>query len=371
MGMITYSRLILLLPILITVDLVIPNGSLAMGLPSPTHSWVLPQSLVASRTLSDPIDISGKEFSASEPLVIENLEVTNVKGPGIAIRKCSYVIVRGNRISGCQGLGILVEDSNNIVVEDNSLESNRSGGVAFEGVTDSEISKNKFIVSEGVTGIRLSDVKDVKILDNELDGSVSSEESNSENMARYSILIEGQRTNEGESTETESVLVSGNRLEGSSLAGISVRSVKKVEIRDNSLDRCHQHGIRMRDVEEVVVHHNQLYEASKYGIFLEWNVRDSKIYENTISGVSLAGICIEDSYSNSIYRNRIVQKSGSAIILRSSSGASGDGSETSTPRTSANVIFENDLSVPSGNEAILVGDGCEDNQISSNNISEI
>ncbi len=369
MDLMIYSRLILLLPILVTVDLVAPHASLAVDLANQDVSIASRLSLAMGRTSSDPISVRGEDFSPSDPLVIENLEVKGGKGPGILIEDCSHIVIRGNSISECQGPGVFVKDSENIVVEDNVLESNEGGGIVFEGSIDSEISDNRLIGMGGRSWIRVSGVKDVKILDNKLAGFDEDENSGGDDEPDYGILIEGYDPAGGaDLIETERVLVSGNRLEGSSLSGISVVSSNDVDVRDNSLDGDCRYGVRMSEVEEVRVHHNQIYDASKYGIWLEWAVRDCEIYENTVSGSSSAGIYIEDSYNNSIYRNKIVQKSGNAIVLSCSLTES---SKKSTPRTTGNVIFENDLSVPSGTEAILVGEGCTDNQISNNRISEI
>jgi parallel beta-helix repeat protein len=368
MDLTIYCRLILLLPILVTVDLVAPHASLAVDLANQDVSLASRLSLAMSRTSSDPITVRGEDFSPSDPFVIENLEVKDGNGPGILIEDSSHVVIRGNSISECQGPGIFVKNSENIIVEGNILESNEGGGIIFEGSTDSEISDNQLIGMGGSSWIQVSGVKDVKILDNKLAGFDEDQNPGGVNEPYYGILIEGYDPTGGGLVETERVLVSGNRLEGSSLTSISVVSSKDVEIRDNSLNGDCRYGVRMSDVEEVMVHHNQIYDASKYGIWLESAVRDSEIYENTVSGSSSAGIWIEDSYNNSVYRNKIVQKSGNAIVLSCSTSES---SEKSTPRTTGNVIFENDLSIPSGTEAILVGQGCTDNQISNNRISEI
>lgn len=369
MGLSIYCRLILLLPILVTVDLVAPNASLGVDLANQDVSLASRLSLAMSRTSSDPITVRGEDFSPSDPFVIENLEVKGGDGPGILIEDSSHIVIRGNSISECQGPGIFVKDSENIIVEGNVLESNEGGGIIFEGSTDSEISDNDLVGMGGSSWIRVSGVKDVKILDNELAGIGEDQNSGTANKPYYGILIEGQEfSGGGIRVETERILVSGNRLKCSSLTGISVVSSKDVEIRDNSLDGDCRYGVRIRDVEEVELHHNQIYNVSEYGIWLESAVGDSEIYENTVSGSSSAGICIEDSYNNSIYRNKIVQKSGNAIVLSCSTVES---SEEEAPRTIGNVIFENDLSVPSGTEAILVGEGCTDNQISNNRISRI
>jgi parallel beta-helix repeat protein len=368
MSLVIYSRLILLLPILVTVDLVAPHASLAVDLANQDVSLASRLSLAMSRTSSDPISIRGKDFSPSDPFVIENLEVKSGEGPGIMIEDCSYIVIRGNSISECQGSGIFVKDSENIVVEGNILESNEGGGIIFERSVDSEISDNQIAGVGGSSWIRVSGVEDVKILDNKLAG-LDSEDRGGVDKPDYSILIEGyEPSRSSDLIETKRVLVSGNRLEGSSVTCISVVSSMDVEIRDNSLDGDSQYGVRMSYVEEVMVHHNQIYDMSEYGIWLESVVHDCKIYENTVSGSSSAGICIEDSYDNSVYRNKVVQKSGNAIILSCSITESGD---ESTRRTTGNVIFENDISIPSGTEAIVVEENCTDNQISNNKISEI
>jgi len=319
-------------------------------------------------TPSDPIRIRGQVFSSADPLVIEGLEVENGDGAGIVIEECIHVIIRGNRISKCQGSGILIKSSGWVIVEGNTLESNRSGGVVFEGVADSEISNNRFIGSDSGSGIKAYGVKNVKILDNEFSKADETEGPRSSREANYAIWIEDYRSTEkGRLVGSEEVLISGNRIGDPSLSGISIISSRHIEIRDNLLHYNARHGIRMRDVEETRIHHNEVYDTSKYGVYLEWNVSECEIYENTISGGSLAGIVIKDSYDNSVYRNRISERGGNAIILRCSL----EQEDESTPQTAGNAIFENDLTVKSGIEAILVEEGCSDNQISNNEVSEI
>ena len=347
----------LLLSILAVVVLFPVSRSIASQLPEP-----------AGLTLSDPIRIRGQVFSSADPLVIEGLKVENSDGAGIVIEECGNVVIRNNRISQCQGSGILVKNSDGVIVQENTLESNRSGGVVFEGVTDSSISNNRFMVSGNSHGIGAYGVKNVDILDNEFSASDGVESTRSSHELNYAIWIEDYRSTESNRlVGSEEILISGNRIDDPSLSGISVISSKHVEIRDNLLQQNSRHGIRMRDVEETTVHHNEVYDASKYGLYLEFNVSDSKIYENTISGGSLAGIMIRDSCDNSVYRNQISERSGNAIILRFSL----EQGDESAPQTAGNAIFENNLSVQRGVEAILVEDGCSGNQISNNEVSEI
>ncbi len=233
--------------------------------------------VASSTTLRDPISIRSNadlqakngvmygSGSMSDPYVICDWEIDVQAGVGIEVRGISaYMIIRDCNVAGNgrTGTGVLLSDASHVQV----------------------------------IGCRIADLASGIFMYQDTEGIVNG-----------NIITACRRGIEG--SESDSIVITGNEIEGSAGRGIFLWRCHDAIVSDNAAIACID-GIYLDSCHRDILARNRV-EASVHGIFL-WDSFDSRVTENTIRNCELGVAVVHTSEHNHVFGNVFVENDRAA-----------------------------------------------------------
>ncbi|NIP36991.1 MAG: hypothetical protein GWN18_18675, partial [Thermoplasmata archaeon] len=214
-----------------------------------------------------------------------NVTVLNCDFPGtrkgIQAYECESVMFSGNRVHNQSYLGIIVERSSDAMVYGNRLDNSNESIIAYR-CDNTTVELNR--VTNSKVGIRVTASRDCFVYDNEVTTSSDG-----------GIKVQRSRG---------LIIVSGNKVQDSRVAGINVANSEGVEVLANEV-RATRPGVYLYDAEGCLVQNNNITDGDIGGIRLVDSfgntLSDNEVISNWQYGMDLTG-----SDSNDIVGNRIV-----------------------------------------------------------------
>lgn len=271
---------------------------------------------------TDNITIKNGIFTGNVEVAIEVIESTNV-----TLYNNSFINIKKPKDAEYGGYCILVDSGNSIDIIRNFLDDNEigifvrgKGGVYVNDVTVSgNIVKNTWMSS----AIKCNKCSNVTIKNNYLDNNGKPE------------FFEKQRIVGIDLHETHDSKVFNNTVIKSSSDGIGVPGEVweentiysyNIEISNNTIIDNGEQGIWAIAGRNITIHSNNITSTCHCytgcsGIFFEWDVSNSKIFKNKVTGRgnNHTGITLKNSQSN-IINNNTIQNIRFGIIIESTEG---------------------------------------------------
>lgn len=279
----------------------------------------------------------------------------------VGVYESDDIVIQNNTFTGIQkppgmdygGFSILVKGGADIIIKDNVFDNNQIG-IMIEGEPDDYVDNVRI---EGNTvantwmsaAIKCRRCRNVIVSNNELDSNGRPE------------YFERQRIVGIDLHQVDDARVYGNTVIESSSDGIGVPGEvweedivysTHIEIYDNTVIGNGEQGIWAIAGKDINIHDNIIY-CTKHcytgcsGVFFEWDVSDSRIFDNHIygRGDKHNGITIKNSHSNRIADN-IIENIGIGIYVEEVAGKQSIGDQDAVLNYVApvnNVIVNNDI----------------------------
>jgi parallel beta-helix repeat protein len=240
-------------------------------------------------------------------------------GASAEVRNNLVTDIRDNPLSGSQtGLGILVQEADAVISKNTVLRYQKAGIVAF-GPGSVVVSGNT-VVGAGPTatiaqnGIQISDGADALVTGNTVSANIytpAGTEAAGVLVLGAGAVTVADNTLPGNEVgvlvedQADTLLVTGNRVAGSTLDGISLTRTTGALVAGNRVTDSGQDGLRLTDSDANVVLSNTVLGSGRWGVALTGTSADNVVALNTARrSVAFDLFVGPDAKDNLLFANR-------------------------------------------------------------------
>jgi nitrous oxidase accessory protein NosD len=286
------------------------------------------------------IKITSKETVRLENLILEHTDkepdqnkpkypdLVKVDGGGAELRRC--VLRKG---AGC---GLAITKGGVALAENCRMENNTQTGVIIRGENARGRLVNNALEENAWGGVMVFDGGTGEFIDNTVVKN-----------GRNGIFIYGPGP--------ESVIIRGNRIEGSPYAGIEIEQRKRVMVESNTVSRSNTGGIRVQNGAEAEAKLNTCEENAVAGILAAGVLTRALIEDNTCSKNKGPGVLVYAAAQARIVKNKAIENRANGITVRMWDTSAEIKSNTCDKNTANGIL------VAMGATATVADNSCSEN----------